>query len=193
MTVVAVLTTGFVGTYLYLMWQAGRATWFVYLFTAPFFLISAGLGYWGVRGLIRLVLFGQWYIEVLRPGVLGQTMEVRLFPKRDVMPVSEIVCHLCCLQSNSIDTGRSRSANIKTLWETSWNVTSPAILKEVGLSLSLPLRERSSAPSVPTVGGSPTFKWQLTVNVPMQGASDQPMFDVPIAGSTQIQYQLKPG
>ena len=183
MTLVAVLTIGFIGTYFYLMWVAGRATWFVYFFTAPFFLVGAGLGYWGVRGLIRRLLFGVWQLEVPRPGVLGNPMEVRLFPGRDVLPVGGIRCNLCCLLNSTINTGRSMSTNSKTLWEHSWVVTSPAIQRDTGLNLTLPLPARGSTTHSFSVGPSPNVKWQLTVNVPFRRGSDEPMFDIPIAGT----------
>ena len=73
-TLVSVITIGFIGTYVYLMWQQGRATWLVYLVTAPFFAMGALLGYLGLRGLLRLLRFGHWHLEIRGPGALGRPL-----------------------------------------------------------------------------------------------------------------------
>ena len=179
-TLVATITLGFVGTYLFLMWRAGRATWLVYLVTAPFFAVGALLGFFGLRGLMRLLRFGHWHLEVAGSGgVLGQPMRVTLFPGREVTPSGEIQCDLRCLRVTVVNGGKNQSMDTKTLWESSWKVTSSTILKEMGLNLSLPLPESGQATSQdsPSGGG---IKWQLTVRIPMPGMSDEPVFDIPV-------------
>jgi hypothetical protein len=179
-TLVGLIVISFMGIYVYLMQQSGKATWVVYAFTAPFFLAGIGIGYWGVRGLIRLARYGDWYLEATRPGVLGETMDVRLFPGSDVAPVGEIECHLCCIRSDSIDTGKSRSMKITTLWESTWMVTSDTLLKNVGLSLSLPFPEKDAAAFDQSEAFGRKPEWKLTVRVPLAGRSDAPIFEIPV-------------
>ncbi len=181
MALVATLTISFMATYLYLMWQAGRATWLVYLVVAPFFGMGLLLGYLGVRGLVRRLRFGLWHLELAAPGVLGQPLQVALLPGRDLKLTGEIRCDLRCLRVTIVSAGKNQRMETKTLWESSWNVTSPTIRKEMGLSLSLPLPSDGEATSQGSRDGA-GIKWQLTVLVPAQGMSDEPVFDVPVLG-----------
>ena len=177
-TLVSVLTIGFVGTYVYLMWQQGRATWLVYLITAPFFAVGALLGFGGLRGLLRLLRFGHWHLEIAGPGAVGRPLQARLLPSRDVTPSGEIRCDLRCLDVTIVSAGKSQRMDTKTLWETSWTVTSATILKDLGLSLSLSLPAGGKGTTQSANGAG--VKWQLTVRVPTQALSDEPIFDVPV-------------
>jgi len=178
-TLVSFITVAFLGTYVYLMWQAGRATWLVYLISVPFFAMGALLGYGGLRGLLRLLYFGHWRLEIEGPGVLGRPLPARLLPSRDVTPSGEIRCDLRCLKVTIVNTGKNQRMETKTLWETSWMVTSAIILKGPGLSLSLPLpADGTGTTQGPNDGAG--VKWQLTVLVPTQTLSDEPIFDVPV-------------
>ena len=77
-----------------------------------------------------------------------------------------------------MSAGKSQRMDTKTLWETSWTVTSATILKDLGLSLSLPLPAGGKATTQGSNGAG--VKWQLTVHVPTQALSDEPIFDVPV-------------
>jgi hypothetical protein len=180
-SLVSVITIAFMGTYVYLMWRAGRAGWLVYLVTAPFFLMGAILGGAGLRGLLRLLRFGHWHLEISGPGALGRPLRAKLLPRRDVTPAGEIRCDLRCLDVTIVNTGKNQRMDTKTLWETSWNVTSPTIPKDEGLSLSLPLPAGARATTQASNGGA-GIKWQLTVLVRTRGLSDEPIFDVPVVG-----------
>jgi len=177
-TFASVITIGFIGTYVYLMWQQGRATWLVYLVTAPFFAMGALLGYLGLRGFLRLLRFGHWHLDIAGPGAVGRPLQARLLPSRDVTPSGEIRCDLRCLNVTIVSAGKSQRMDTKTLWETSWTVTSATILKDLGLSLSLPLPASGKATTQGANGAG--VKWQLTVHVPTQALSDEPIFDVPV-------------
>ncbi|HYN04450.1 MAG TPA: hypothetical protein VE359_18520 [Vicinamibacteria bacterium] len=181
MTLVATITVGFMGTYVYLMGRAGRASWLLYMVTAPFFAVGALLGFLGLRGLIRLLRFGHWHLDVAGAGVLGQPLRVTLFPGRELTPSGEIDCELRCLRVTVLSAGKSQRMDTKTLWESSWKVTSSTILKEVGLALSLPLPASGQVTTQdPHSGGG--VKWQLTVRIPLRGMTDEPVFDVPVLG-----------
>lgn len=180
MTAVGTITLVFMGTYLYLMWSDGRATWPVYLVTAPFFAMGSLLGYLGLRGLLRLLRFGHWHLDVPDSGgVLGEPPRVTLLPSRDVTPEGEIECELRCLSVKVVNFGKTQRMDTKTLWESSWRVTSSTILREAGLKLSLKVPAAGeTTPQASAEGG--TVKWQFTVRIPTLGMSDEPVFDVPI-------------
>ncbi len=180
-TLVSFIAVAFIGTYVYLMWRQGRATWLVYLITAPFFAMGALLAYGGLRGLLRLLRFGHWNLEIAGPGAIGRPLQARLLPSRDVTPSGEIRCDLRCLNVTIVSAGKSQRMDTKILWETSWNLTSGTILKDLGLSLSLPLPAGGEATTQGSNGAG--VKWQLTVFVPTQALSDEPIFDVPVFGS----------
>lgn len=100
-------------------------------------------------------------------------------PGRDFTPSGEIRCDLRCLNVTIVSTGKNQRMETKTLWETSWTVTSATIPKDLRLSLPLP------ADGADTTQGSNCgagVKWQLTVLVPTQALSDEPVFDVPVRG-----------
>jgi hypothetical protein len=176
-TFAGLVTLGFMSLFAYLMYQQGRGSWFLSLFLVPFFLMGFALSWWGLRALVRLACFGHWHIEVPHAGVLGQGMDIFLLPNRDLTPVKEIECHLYCIQNDSINTGKTRSSNIKTLWEKTWTVPSQRIGKDAGLRLQLPFPDASEL-EAPNPFASKR-QWKLTVNVPLRPLSDAPMFEIP--------------
>ena len=178
---VSVITVAFVGTYVYLMWQAGRATWLVYLITAPFFAVGTLLGYVGLRGLFRFLHFGHWRLEIAGPGRLGHPLPARLLPGRDFTLSADVRCDLRCLNVIIVNTGKNQRMETQTLWETSWTVNSASIGKDLGLSLSLPLPAEGAGTTQGSNGGA-GVKWQLTVLVPTPSLSDELIFDVPVRG-----------
>jgi hypothetical protein len=180
-TFAGLFTLSFIGFYVFVMVQGGKGSWFLYVFVTPFFLVGFALAAWGVRGLLRRVLFSQWYVEFERPGVLGQAMNMRLFSGQDVTPVGDIECNLCCLRNDSIATPNNRVSKITTLWETTWQVRVALIPAKLGTTLSLPLPENSALSSNGHGGFGSSLEWQLTVNIPLQGLSDAPIFKIPVS------------
>ncbi len=147
----------------------------------PFFAIGAFLGYGGLRGVLRLLRFGHWRLEIAGPGALVQPLPVSLFPGRNFTPSGDIRCDLRCLNVAIVNTGKNQRMETKTLWEMSWTVTSTTIPKDLGLSLTLPLPADGVSTSQASGNGA-GVKWQLTVLGPAQALSEEPIFDVPVRG-----------
>lgn len=150
----------------------------MYLVTAPFFAIGALLGYFGLSGLIRRLRFGLWHLDLEPPEARERSLRATLYPGRDITPVGDVRCELRCYTVAVMDTGKTRSTNMKVLWETSWNVTAATILKDAGLRLNLPLPEHGKINNNGRPGDG--VKWQLSVFVPSPGMSDGPIFELPV-------------
>ena len=170
------ITLGFIGTYIYLMRQAGRDVWYLYALMAPFLLVGSLLTHFGVRTLVRLALFGSWEIDVPAQGcVFGQPLEVTLFPTRERAPSGPLTCHLRCIR-----IGRNTArASVKVLWDTTWTTSAALIHPRIGLPLTLPLPERGEPTNIDRRTGD-GVQWQLNVVIPSQAISEEPVFDLPV-------------
>jgi hypothetical protein len=178
MAAASVPTLGLSGTFIYLMRQEGRDSWFVYVVMAPFLLVGVLLAYFGSRALLRLAVRGSWQLEVPdEGGVLGRPLEAKLFPTRERRPTGELTCRLRCIRI--IGNSRASARNIvNTLWETTWTITSAVIQPQLGLALHLPLPDTGEPSQMDRTGSG--VQWQLNVVVPLQGGSEEPVFDVPV-------------
>lgn len=182
MTAAGVLTLSIVGIYVYLMGQAGRASWFVYAFVSPFVLAGALLGFFGGRFLLRRAWLGSWQLDV--PGTggeLGRPFAVTLFPSRTRVPSGELTCQLRCIRvvrlaSQGSSSGRSDTT---TLWETTWTTSAGTLHPDIGLPISLPLPDSGEPSRMDRRTGSGT-QWQLNVVVPTGGVEDEAVFDLPV-------------
>lgn len=176
MAAAGVITLGFIGTYIYLMRQAGRDAWYLYLFTAPFLLMGSVLAYFGVRTLLRLALFGSWELEVpAQGGVFGQPFEVTLFPTRERVPSGPLTCHLRCIR---ISRGTDRS-DVKPVWESTWTTSTALIHPRIGTPLSLLLPDRGEPTNIDRRTGA-GVQWQLNVVIPSKAMAEEPVFDLPV-------------
>ena len=176
MAAAGVITLGFIGTYIYLMRQAGRDVWYLYVLMAPFLLVGSLLAFFGVRTLLRLARFGSWQLEVPgQGGVFGQPLEVTLFPTRERVLSGELTCHLRCIRI-SRTTARS---DVKALWETTWTTSTARIHPRSGRPLSLPLPDRGEPTNIDRRTGA-GVQWQLNVVIPSKAMSEEPVFDLPV-------------
>ena len=182
MAAAGVITLGFIGTYIFLMRQAGRDVWYLYVLMAPFLLMGSLLAFFGVRTLLRLARFGSWEIEVsAQGGVFGQPFEVTLFPTRERVPSGPLTCHLRCIRISRF-SGGSRTpsrTDVKTLWESTWTTSTALIHPRIGVPLSLPLPDRGEPTNIDRRTGS-GVQWQLNVVIPSKGMSEEPVFDLPV-------------
>ena len=176
MAAVGLITLGFIGTYIYLMRQAGRDVWFFYVFVAPFLLVGGLLAFFGLRKMLSLARFGSWEIDVpAQGGVLGQPLEVTLFPARERVPTGPLTCQLRCIR---ISRNRARG-HVNTLWTTSWTTSTALIHPLIGLRLMLPLPDDGEATNIDRCTGS-GVQWQLNVLIPSEAMSEEPVFDLPV-------------
>ena len=176
MAAAAVGTLGLSGTFVYLMRQDGRDTWLVYLVMAPFLLTGLLLAFFGVRGLGRLALFGNWILDVPAGGVvLGQHCTVTLRPTRGRTATGELTCVLMCRQSVR-RTGRMEAT---TLFETRWTQPVATLDPSLGVELRLPLPNTGEPTNVDRKTGA-GVEWQLNVHVPSRLATEEPVFALPV-------------
>ena len=176
MAAAGAITLGFIGTYIFLMRQAGRDVWYLYVLMAPFLLMGSLLAFFGLRTLLRLALFGSWEVEVAaQGGVFGQPFEVTLFPTRERVPSGPLTCHLRCIRI-SRNTAR---ADVKAVWDTTWTTSTALIHPRIGLPLTLPLPDRGEPTNIDRRTGS-GVQWQLNVVIPSKGMSEEPVFDLPV-------------
>lgn len=179
MAAAAVGTLGLSGTFVYLMRQDGRDTWLVYLVMAPFLLTGLLLAFFGVRGLGRLALFGNWILEVPKGGVvLGQPCTVTLRPTRARTATGELTCVLMCRQSVR-HTGRTGRMEATTLFETRWTQPVATLDPSLGVELRLPLPNTGEPTNVDRKTGA-GVEWQLNVHVPSRLATEEPVFALPV-------------
>ena len=182
MAAAGAITLGFIGTYIFLMRQAGRDVWYLYVLMAPFLLMGSLLAFFGVRTLLRLAWFGSWEVEVAaQGGVFGQPFEVTLFPTRERVPTGPLTCHLRCIRIIRSSSSRSSSsrADVKPLWGTTWTTSTALIHPRIGLPLTLPLPDRGEPTNIDRRTGS-GVQWQLNVVIPSKGMSEEPVFDLPV-------------
>lgn len=179
MAAASVGTLGLSGTYLYLMAAEGRASVFLCLFLTPFFLVGAGLGYFGLRGLFRLARYGRWELEVPGSGgVLGRPLPVTLHPGRAVAAAADLQCRLRCVR---LVFGRQGVRSSQTvLWQSAWTVPATTLLPQGGLPLTLPLPEDGPVSQRSPQQGTATV-WQLNVVVESSGMTEEPVFDIPVS------------
>lgn len=178
MAAAAVPTLGLSGTFVYLMRQEGRDSWFVYAAMAPFLLAGLLLAFFGLRALIRIVVRGTWQLEVPDGGgVLGRPLKATLFTARERRPTEAITCRLRCIRivRNSQKSARS---SVDTLWEKSWTTASAVIQPQLGLALDLPLPATGEPSQMDRTGSG--VQWQLNVVVTSQGLTEEPVFDLPV-------------
>ncbi len=176
MAAAGAITLGFIGTYIFLMRQAGRDVWYLYVLMAPFLLMGSLLAFFGVRTLLRLAWFGSWGIEVpAQGGVFGQPLEVTLFPTRERVPSGPLTCHLRCIRI-SRNTAR---ADVKAVWDTTWTTSTALIHPRIGLPLTLPLPDRGEPTNIDRRTGA-GVQWQLNVVISSKGMSEEPVFDLPV-------------
>ncbi len=179
MTAASAGALGLPGTFLYLMTAEGRGSLFVYVIMAPFLLVGLLLGFFGIRGLVRLAVWGRWQIEVPEAGgVLGRPLTIRLLPGRVVAPDGELEWRLRCVQTTGASNKQGRSDRV-TLWESRWSSRSGTLNPNVGVDMQLPLPDSGNGTRIDrgTGGG---IQWQLNVVVPSNGGSEESVFDVPI-------------
>jgi len=183
LTVASIGTLGLAGTYCYLMWRDGRAGVFFTLFIAPFLLMGALLGFFGIRGLLRLARFGSWVLVVPgRGGQLGVPLDVTLLPTREVTPSGELQCRLRCLRSTMSRTsgaGASRPSDNTALWEEEWTLGTGILHPRMGVALTLPFPDEGQATDVDRTTGA-GIRWQLNVVVPTKDFSHEAMFEIPV-------------
>jgi len=182
MAAAGTITLAMMGVFVYLMRQQGRDVWFLYVFLTPFILAGALLAYFGGRFLLRRVLYGSWLLDV--PGTggeIGRAFDVTLFPSRTRVPSGELTFHLRCIRIvRRTGVGSSGgSADIKTLWETTWELNSGPIQPNRGLPLSLPMPATGEPTNMDRRTGSGT-QWQLNVVIPTRDFEDQAVFDLPV-------------
>jgi len=179
MTLAGVITLGFMGTYQYLMRQAGRDGWLFYAFVTPFVLVGVFLTLFGGRFLVRLARLGSWQLDLPDGGgVFGHPLEVTLLPSRQRVPSSELTCHLRCIRISRSTRANSR-ADTTTVWETTWTTRAGTIHPRMGLALSLPLPDSGQPTNIDRRTGS-GVQWQLNVVIASQYGSEEPVFDLPI-------------
>lgn len=180
MTAAGLLTLGFIGTYLYLMLDAGRGSILLYIFVTPFLLVGSLLAFFGGRTMLRLLWLGSWQLEVPgNGGVFGQPLRATLFPRRAVTPHGELQCRLRCVRFVSRQSSSRSSSSTTTLWEKSWTLPPAPIHPAIGLELSLPLPATGSPTAIDRQSGSGLI-WQLNVLIPSAGSSEEPVFDIPV-------------
>jgi hypothetical protein len=178
MAAAGVIALGFIGTYIYLMRQAGRDVWYLYVLMAPFLLVGGLLAFFGVRAVLRLALVGGWQLDLPgEGGVLGRPLEVTLFPRRARVPTGDLTCHVRCIRIVRGSAG-GRSG-VTTLCETTWTTRAGPIHPAIGLPLSLPLPASGQPSQMDRRTGS-GIQWQLNVVMPWQGRSEEPVFDLPV-------------
>ncbi len=182
MAAAGAITLAFMGTYIYLMRQAGRDVWFFYAFVSPFVLAGLLLAFFGGRFLLRLALIGSWQLDVPgNGGELGRPFTVTLFPSRTRVPSGALTCHLRCIRIVKLalrGTSAGRS-DITTLWETTWTTRAGTIHPNIGLPLSLPLPDTGEPSNIDRRTGAGT-QWQLNVVVPTRSFKDECVFDLPV-------------
>jgi hypothetical protein len=177
MVAAAAGTLGISGTFVYLMRQEGRATAIVYIAMAPFLLMGALLAWFGIRGLVRTALRGSWQLDLPDGGgVIGRPLRATLIPSRERRPDGEITCRLRCAQRSG---GGKQRTQIATLWETTWTDRTALIHPRQGLELTVPIPE-SAQPTTLDRQAVGVF-WQLNVVIPSGGATEEPVFDVPVS------------
>ena len=177
MVAAAAGTLGISGTFVYLMRQEGRATAIVYVAMAPFLLMGAFLAWFGIRGLVRTALRGSWQLDVPDGGgVLGHPLRATLIPSRERRPDGQITCRLRCARRSG---GGKQRTEVATLWETTWTTTTALIHPRQGLELTVPMPE-SGQPTALDRQAAGVF-WQLNVVIPSGGATEEPVFDVPVS------------
>ena len=178
MAAASVPTLGLSGTFVYLMRQEGRDSWFVYLVMAPFLLVGVLLAFFGSRALLRLAVRGSWQLEVPDEGcVLGRPLQAKLFPTRERRPTEELTCRLRCIRIIRNSRASARN-NVNTLWETTWTIASAVIHPQRGLAVDLPVPATGEPSQMDRTGSG--VQWQLNVVVPLQGGSEEPVFDLPV-------------
>jgi hypothetical protein len=178
MAAAAVPTLGLSGTFVYLMRQEGRDSWFFYVVMAPFLLTGVLLAFFGLRALLRIVIRGSWQLEVPdQGGVLGRPLKVTLFPARERRPTEALTCRLRCIRIVRSSRALARG-NVNTLWEKSWTTTSAVIQPQLGLALDLPLPATGEPSHMDRTGSG--VQWQLNVVVTSQGMAEEPVFDLPV-------------
>lgn len=182
MTVAGAVTLGVMGTYQYLMRQAGRDGWLFYAFVTPFVLAGLLLFYFGGRFLVRQARLGSWQLDVPDGGgVFGRPLAVTLLPSRQRVPSGELTCHLRCIRIVRMAAQRSSSgrSDVTTLWDTTWTMQAGTIHPRLGLPLSLPLPDAGLPTDIDRRTGS-GVQWQLNVVVPTRGMQDEAVFDLPV-------------
>ena len=176
MAAAGLITLAFIGTYIYLMRQADRDVWYLYVLMAPFLLVGSLLAFFGGRTLLRVALWGSWELEVPgQGGVFGQPLDVTLFPARERVPAGPLTCHLRCI---ILSRGTDRT-DVKALWEATWTASTARIHPRMGLPLSLPLPDRGAPTNLDRRTGA-GVQWQLNVVIPSERGSEEPVFDLPV-------------
>lgn len=185
LTAASIPTLGLAGTFLFLMWREGRATVVFTLFITPFLLMGLLLGYFGLRGLLRLARFGSWELEVPNGGGrFGVPLRVTLFPSREATPTGELQCRFQCVRS-AVSRARgtqgtsTRNAHA-TLWEESWTLRAGVLQPRLGLELTLPMPASGQPTSVDQHTGS-GIRWELNVVIPASSHAHEAMFEIPVS------------
>lgn len=189
MIVLSMVTFGVPALLLYLASQRGPVPALLYLFATLFFGVALLLLFVGTRQLIRSVRFGSWELECPDTGcVLGQSLHVRLFPGRMVMPEGDVQCHLervhsVMTRATTSRRGGSRDVETTTLWETKWSVPPATIDPRIGLDISLPLPDKGQETSdTPPDGSRGSISWHLTLLITANGIAHEPSFQIPVPG-----------
>jgi hypothetical protein len=126
---------------------------------------------------VRTALRGSWALDLpAGGGVLGRPLRATLIPSRERRPDGELTFRLRCARRSG--GGRQRT-EIATLWETTWTNRTALIHPRQGLELTVPIPE-SGQPTALDRHAAGVF-WQLNVVIPSGGATEEPVFDLPVS------------
>ena len=171
--------------------EGGREAYIALLFP----LVGLGLLFWAIRMALRWRTFGKtWFEMAAVPGVLGRTLEGKIWTRFPRPPDQGVVLKLTCFNRYVTGSGKNRTTHEKILWQEERTVPFGAVLSTptaAAIPVRIPLP--ADAPETNTENPSDSIHWVLAAEASVPGIDYSDEFEVPVFRTPMSQTKESPG